>query len=271
VNRKSGIWVGGLLLAMTCCFPSKGSTQEWLRAQQSHAWARFQPESWKSVRVSHSLLDTAGKVTSEVITLTTTDLIEASSNQYTLSVESTVKIGEQRVNQSKQRIKRDINAKGEGFSDVVKTATIKIGDYEMPVEVFTVEYSTKKGKRISKVYVSKETMPSVLRRETVFTNKKGEVEYKTTSNVVEYGLTKEVLGKQVQVSRVVTVHEQNGTKIRTDELFCEDVPGGIIAQEITQTNVEDVVTAKTVLSLLDYGIGSSATIRGKDKDESDKQ
>jgi len=256
---------------MTCCFPSKGSTQEWLRAQQSHAWARFQPESWKSVRVSHSLLDTAGKVTSEVITLTTTDLIEASGNQYTLSVESTVKIGEQRVNQSKQRIKRDINAKGEGFSDVVKTATIKIGDYEMPVEVFTVEYSTKKGKRISKVYVSKETMPSVLRRETVFTNKKGEVEYKTTSNVVEYGLTKEVLGKQVQVSRVVTVHEQNGTKIRTDELFCEDVPGGIIAQEITQTNVEDVVTAKTVLSLLDYGIGSSATIRGKDKDESDKQ
>ena len=132
-----------------------------MRAQQSHAWARFQPESWKSVRVSHSLLDTAGKVTSEVITLTTTDLIEASGNQYTLSVESTVKIGEQRVNQSKQRIKRDINAKGEGFSDVVKTATIKIGDYEMPVEVFTVEYSTKKGKRISKVYVSKETMPSM--------------------------------------------------------------------------------------------------------------
>ena len=154
--------------------------------------------------MSHSLLDAAGKVTSEVITLTTTDLIEASPNQYTLSVESTVKIGEQRVNQSKQRIKRDINAKGEGFSDVVKTATIKIGDYEMPVEVFTVQYSTKKGKRISKVYVSKETMPSVLRRETVFTNKKGEVEYKTTSNVVEYGLTKEVLGKQVQVCLLYT-------------------------------------------------------------------
>ena len=159
---------------MTCCFPSKGRAQEWLRAQDSHAWARFQPESWKSVRVSHSLLDSTGKVTSEVITLTTTELNEASRNQYTLSVESTVKIGEQRVNQSKQRIKRDINAKGEGFSDVVKADTIKIGDYEMPVEVFTVEYSTKKGKRVSKVYISRETMPSVLRRETAFTNKKGD-------------------------------------------------------------------------------------------------
>ncbi len=209
------------------------------------------------MRVSHSLLDESGNVTSEVVTLTTTELLETSRNQFTLSVESTVKIGEQQVNHSKQRIKREINVKGEGFSDVVETATIKIGDYEMPVEVFTVQYSTKKGKRHSKIYSSKETMPSVLRRETVFTNKKGEVEYKTTSNVVEYGITKEILGKQMQVSRVVTVHEQNGSKTRTDELFCDEVPGGIIAQEISQTNSEGVLTSKTLLSLIDYGIGSS--------------
>ena len=206
-----------------------------------------------------------------MISLTTTKLLEANRNQYTLSVESTVKIGEQRVNQSKERIKREINSKGEGFSEIVETTTIKIGVYEIPVEVFHVQYPTKKGRRVSKVYVSKETMPSVLRRETLFTNKKGEVEYKTTSNVVEYGLTKEILGKQMQVSRVVTVHEQNGGKIRTDELFCSDVPGGIIAQEITQTNAENVVISKTVLSLLDYGIGSSATIRGKDDDDLEAQ
>lgn len=271
MNKKSFTWFTSLLLAMNCSFPTTGNGQEWLRSKDNHAWARFQPESWKSVRVSQSLLDVTGKVTSEVISLTTTELLESNRNQYTLSVESTVKIGEQRVNQSKDRIKREINTKGEGFSEAVEKATIKIGDYEMPVEVFSVQYSTKKGKRVSKVFVSKETMPSVLRRETLFTNKKGEVEYKTTSNVVEYGLTKEILGKQMQVSRVVTVHEQNGSRIRTDELFCGDVPGGIIAQEITQTNAEDVITSKTILSLLDYGIGSATTIRGKEDKNSDAQ
>ncbi|MEL0097167.1 MAG: hypothetical protein VW875_15080 [Planctomycetaceae bacterium] len=256
---------------MMASFPTKGTSQEWLRSQDRHAWARFQPESWKSVRVSHSLIDAAGKVTSEVVTLTTTELVEASRNQFTLSVEYTVKIGEQQVNQSKERMKREINSKGTGFSEIVENTTIKVGDYEMPVEVFTVQYSTKRGKRLSKVFISKETMPSVLRRETTFTNKKGEVEYKTTSNVVEYGLTKEILGKQMQVSRVVTLHEQNGTKIRTDELFCSDVPGGIIAQETTQTDADDVLTSKTIVSLLDYGIGSSATIRGKEYDKSNDQ
>lgn len=270
-NRKCVVVLAIWLLTMMASFPAMGNAQEWLRSQDRHAWARFQPESWKSVRVSHSLIDAAGKVTSEVITLTTTQLVEASRNQFTLSVESTVKIGEQQVNQSKERIKREINSKGNGFSEIVENSTIKIGDYEMPVEVFTVQYSTKRGKRLSKVFISKETMPSVLRRETTFTNKKGEVEYKTTSYVVEYGLTKEILGKQMQVSRVVTVHEQNGTKIRTDELFCEDIPGGIIAQETTKTNADDVISSKTVLSLLDYGIGSSATIRGKEGNESNDQ
>ena len=202
-NRKSVVVLAIWLLTMMASFPAMGNAQEWLRSQDRHAWARFQPESWKSVRVSHSLIDAAGKVTSEVITLTTTQLVEASRNQFTLSVESTVKIGEQQVNQSKERIKREINSKGNGFSEIVENSTIKIGDYEMPVEVFTVQYSTKRGKRLSKVFISKETMPSVLRRETTFTNKKGEVEYKTTSYVVEYGLTKEILGKQIQKEKEI--------------------------------------------------------------------
>lgn len=271
VNRVKTNLLLATAFALLLLSPCQGKAQEWLRSRDSHAWARFQPESWKSVRVTRSLVDEVGKVTSEVVTLTTTELIESDRNHYTLGVESTVKIGDQKVNQSKDRIKREINFKGEGFSELVEKATIKIGDYEFPVEVFTVSIATKKGRRVSKVYLSRETMPSVLRRETQFTNKKGEVEYKTTSNIVEYGLTREVLGKQVQVSRVVTSHEQNGVRTRTDEVFCAEIPGGIIAQEITQTNADDVVTARTVMTLLDYGIGSSTAIRGKEEDNSNAQ
>jgi len=267
VNRAPIKNLHAFILILLIGFPISAGAQEWLRSQDSHAWARFQPESWKTVRVTHSLIDEAEKVTSKVLTTTTTKLLDSSHNQYVLGVESTVIIGEQKVNQSKDRIKRNINFKGDGFSDVVENKTIKIGAYEFPVEVYTVRISSKNGQRVSKVYISKETMPSVLRRETQFTNKKGEVEYTTHSTVVEYGLTKDILGKQMQVSRVVTVHEEHGNKTRTDEFFCSEIPGGILSQEITQTNPDGVVIAKTVMTLLDYGIGSSATIRGKDRDE----
>ena len=122
MNRAPIKNLHAFILILLIGFPISAGAQEWLRSQDSHAWARFQPESWKTVRVTHSLIDEAEKVTSQVLTTTTTKLLDSSHNQYVLGVESTVIIGEQKVNQSKDRIKRNINFKGDGFSDVVENA-----------------------------------------------------------------------------------------------------------------------------------------------------
>ena len=235
--------------------PLQSHAQEWVRAREHHAWARFDVHSWKTTKILTDLIDDAGNITSTVRRETTTRLLETELDRYVLEVESTVQIGEQKVNHSNQKLNRDINTKGEGFAAAVEKGTLKIGEQEFKVDIRVVTLHTNQGKRVSRVSFCKETTPHVLKRTTTFYDNKSTPLYTTTSAVTEFGAKQDVLGDEKTVCRIVTTHKQNGTTTVTDELYCADIPGGIISQKIIEKQTGDQITRRTTLELINYAIG----------------
>ena len=235
--------------------PLHSGAQEWVRSREHHAWARFDEHSWKTTKILTDLIDDAGNITSTVRVETTTRLLETELNRYVLEVDSTVQIGEQNVNRSNQKLKRDINTQGKGFAAAVEKGTLKIGEKEFNVDIRVVTLNTKQGKRVSRVSFCKETTPRVLKRTTTYYDKKSAPLYTTTSAVTEFDVKQDVLGDQKTVCRIVTTHKQNGTTTITDELYCADIPGGIISQKIIDKNADDQITRRTTLELTNYAIG----------------
>jgi len=235
--------------------PSQSDAQEWVRAREHHAWARFEVHSWKTTKILTDLIDDAGNITSTVRRETTTRLLETELDRYILEVESTVQIGEQKVNHSNQKLKRNINTQGEGFAAAVEKGTLNIGGKDFNIDIRVVTLHTKQGKRVSRVSFCKETTPHVLKRTTTYYDKKSAPLYTTTSAVTEFGVKQDVLGDAKNVCRIITTHKQNGTTTITDELYCADIPGGIIAQKIIETNADDQITLRTTLELTNYAIG----------------
>ena len=235
--------------------PLQSGAQEWVRSREHHAWARFDVHSWKTTKILTDLIDDAGNITSTVRVETTTRLLETELNRYVLEVDSTVQVGEQKVNHSNQKLKRDINTQGKGFAATVEKGTLKIGEKEFDVDIRVVTLNTKQGKRVSRVSFCKETTPHVLKRTTTYYDKKSAPLYTTTSAVTEFDVKQDVLGDEKTVCRIVTTHKQNGTTTITDELYCADIPGGIISQKIIDKNADDQITRRTTLELTNYAIG----------------
>jgi hypothetical protein len=245
--------------------PSQSGAQEWVRSREHHAWARFDVQSWKTTKILTDLIDDAGNITSTVRVETTTRLLETELDRYVLAVDSTVQIGEQKVNHSNQKLKRDINTQGEGFAANVEKNTLKIGEKEFNVDIRVVTLHTKQGKRVSRVSFCKESTPHVLKRTTTYYDKKSTPLYTTTSAVTEFDVKQDVLGDEKTVCRIVTTHKQNGTTTITDELYCADIPGGIIAQKIIDKNADGQITRRTTLELTNYAIGEQESRLPKQK------
>jgi hypothetical protein len=235
--------------------PLQSDAQEWVRAREHHAWARFDVHSWKTTKILADLIDDAGNITSTVRRETTTQLLETELDRYVLEVDSIVQIGVQKVNHSNQKLKRTINTKGKGFAATVEKGTLKIGEKEFKVDIRVVTLHTKQGKRVSRVSFCEQTTPHVLKRTTTYYDKKSVPLYTTTSAVTEFDLKQDVLGDEKLVCRIVTTHKQNGTTTLTDELYCADIPGGIISQKIIEKNIDDQITRRTTLELTNYAIG----------------
>ena len=235
--------------------PLQSGAQEWVRSREHHAWARFDVHSWKTTKILADLIDDAGNITSTVRRETTTQLLETELDRYVLEVDSIVQIGVQKVNHSNQKLKRTINTKGKGFAATVEKGTLKIGEKEFKVDIRVVTLHTKQGKRVSRVSFCEQTTPHVLKRTTTYYDKKSAPLYTTTSAVTEFDVKQDVLGDAKIVCRIVTTHKQNGTTTLTDELYCADIPGGIISQKIIEKNIDDQITRRTTLELTNYAIG----------------
>ena len=252
ISKLRFLYIASCLLLF---LPLQSGAQEWVRSREHHAWARFDVHSWKTTKILTDLIDDAGNITSTVRVETTTRLLETELNRYVLEVDSTVQIGEQKVNHSNQKLKRDINTQGKGFAAAVEKGTLKIGEKEFDVDIRVVTLNTKQGKRVSRVSFCKETTPHVLKRTTTYYDKKSAPLYTTTSAVTEFDVKQDVLGDEKTVCRIVTTHKQNGTTTITDELYCADIPGGIISQKIIDKNADDQITRRTTLELTNYAIG----------------
>ena len=246
-----------LLLVSLCCITSGVVAQEWILSPDQHGWGRFKPGSWKTVRVITDVLDAEGMVTSTTKTETTTTLFEKKGGNYMLEVKVTVEIGDRRITSDPKMIKRYFRGNGDSKINLKRLGKAEALDFNgtrIPVEKLEVTLRGEIGRRHSVVLFSKEVPPFVFQRKTVLYDKQDKPLYQTQVSVVEHGLAHKVLGETKTVCHIKTVHSQNKKVTTSVEIYCADVPGGIISHRFSETNGDGKVTRRSTLELLDYGM-----------------
>lgn len=245
--------------------------QEWLVSSQQHAWGRFKPGCWKSVRVITDILDEEGNVNSTTKTETKTTLLKKKGNSYTLEVEVTVEIADRRIASEPKQIKRNfiLNTDGKIRIKPASKATLELSGHSLPVDVLNVTLEDAIGRRSSIVHSSRDTPPFVFQRETVMVDNENKQLYRTVVKVTEFGLAHKVLGETKKICTIHTVHSQGMTTVTSDETYCEDVPGGIIAHQSSEVNASGQVMRRSRLELLDYGLDDKTSKRQGRKTDTD--
>ncbi len=269
-------WQRPRTLVTTCClvlfsFAVSGAVaQEWILSPDQHAWGHCKPGSWKTVRVISDMLDKEGKVTSTTKTETTTTLVGKKGNNYTLEVEVTVEIGDRRITSEPKEITRSFTVNGDGKINLKRQGKVEELDFNgtsIPLDKLEVTLRGEIGRRQSVVLASKEVAPFIFRRTTMLFDNENIQQYRTLVSVEEHGLAHKVLGETKTVCHLKTVHTQNKKVTTTDETYCADVPGGIIAHRSFETNEAGKVTRRSTLELIDYGTkDNSGRRKGKRTD-----
>lgn len=224
-----------------------------------HPWGRFAIGSWKRVRVQSESLDENGQVTGTSTTETTTTLVDVDKDGYTLHIEVTIEVAGRRRPATPQIIKQGFNGEPKGQQVSFK----KIGDGSVTIagsiitsEIRQTIVNGGNTKRITTIHYSDKIAPFVLKLNTTITDlTKQESKYQTEVEVIAISMPCKVLAEMMTTSHVKTIHKQpNGSRV-TLEVQCINVPGGVVSHSSKETNAKGQVVRRSILELLDYGIG----------------
>ena len=251
-----------LLLIVSCSLlPSVATGQEWLESVNHHWWGPCGVGSWKKVRVVTDILDSKGKVTSTTKSVTTTTLMKADRRDYVLRMEVEMQLGEKRFVAEPRTVTRNFffgdNQKAR-FVQTGRTANLKINGHTIPGTIREVTLNSEKGQRVSSVHYSAQNPPYVFKRKTTASDGKGQLQYTTEMDVNEYGIAHKVLGESKRVCHIKTVHAQDKLITTTNEVYCPDVPGGVIAHTSKTTDQAGNIVRRSTLELIDYAIGDKS-------------
>ena len=224
-------------------------------ARLVHAWGRFGEGSWKRVRVTNESLDSLGNIVTTV-TETTTTLTELGEDGYTLRVEVIVDVAGQQVTTKPKLITRGFNGELEGQTVSVRkigTRDFRVDDRTIPCELQQIVIDRGDSKLTTSVHVAKNTMPYVLRRTTVTTDPAGmTTRLESNAEVVEVERPYRLFGRSVPTATIKTVQNTPHGNTVTEEVFSDEIPGGVVSHVSTQTDPEGVVIRRSTLELLDY-------------------
>ncbi len=243
-----------------CADGSPGAFAETVVPREHHAWGRFRVGSWKCVRVVSEELEENGGVKSRSVTDTTTMLVAADANSYTLQVNVTVEIAGKKLVRPPQLIKQGYNGELSGQKvtiDKIGDDDITLSGDKIPCETYKVKIDGDDTNRVWLVHYSGKVDPYVLRRETVPANEEGgEATYSCHCEVTAVGIEEKVLSLPMTVSRVKTVQKRANITTVTEETHCLDIPGGVVAHTSEDIDESGKVVRRSTLELLTYGFDS---------------
>ena len=250
-----------LLIIGLLAIPSVAHSQEWLESINHHWWGQCAEGSWKKVRVVSDILDAKGNVASTTKSLTTTTLTHSDRRDYVLRMEVEMQIGEKRFAADPRTVRRNFffgDNQSARFVQTGLTAELKINGHTIPGMIREVTLKSEKGKRASTVHYASKNAPYVFKRKTTAFDLKGQVLYTTEVAVREYGIAHKVLGESKRVCNIKTVHSQDQFVTTTHEVYCADVPGGVIAHTSETTNKAGKTVRRSTLKLVDYGVAGKS-------------
>jgi hypothetical protein len=228
--------------------------------RERHAWGQFPVGSWKIVRTETELLDPRGRVVSENKTVTTTKLVDADSEGYTLQVSVVMEVAGKRVQVEPQLIRRGYNGEAQGQRVSVRRireARFRIAGSDVPCEVRQITIAADGGQRVMTVHFSDDFAPHVLRRETAtFDNDGNKTDMQSEVEVVAVDDPQYVRGEERLTTSVQVTHNNGTASTQTLEVHCQEVPGGVVSHTSKETDAEGKVVRRSTLTLVDYGIGN---------------
>ncbi|WP_425616765.1 hypothetical protein NA78x_000420 [Anatilimnocola sp. NA78] len=227
---------------------------------EAHPWGRFPLGSWKVVRVTAETLDAKGKPVGSSITETKTTLIEASDHDYSLRVEVTVQVEGKRFARPPQVTKLsywgDLSEAPLGVRKV-GTSDLELNGQRIPCEIRQAVTEHQGQRRQSVVHYAETTYPFVLKRESVVTPVASDAKsHTTTVEVMASDMPKEVLGHTRSVAYVRTSRRYPTGSSLTMEMQSADIPGGVVSHSSQESDETHVLTRRSTLELVDYGVGS---------------
>ncbi|MEN6450920.1 MAG: hypothetical protein ABFC96_10550 [Thermoguttaceae bacterium] len=221
-----------------------------------HPWGRFEPGSWKVVRVVTETLNEQGQVVSTSTADTRTTLLGLDGDGVTLEVQACVEVAGKRFQAERQTVKQDFFSEPAGPSLTVSEPAdtqILVEGRKIACKVYQLETVDGREKMATSVYCSTAIPPYVLKREAVTTGADGKTVLSETGvEIVALDMPVRVRGETRSGSYVKTVHKNGKGTVTTLAVVLPDVPGGVVSHNSKEIDPNGRVIRRSTLELLDY-------------------
>ena len=268
-RRKRRARVNGSLLAIFLIAgavvaaplsPQAAAQEEVTFPRRHHAWARFKPGAWKTVRAITEAFDKDGKLISTNVAHTRTSLVGVDGAQVTLRVEGTVNLDgkdfDSDPTESKRRlcgaaVDQKVKLKVGGKAKV----TIDGETYECSVIESEATDLEKKTVTTTKIYYSDSVSTHVLRREIVTVDATTKEE-KSRTTITAYALDmpQRVFTEIRPTSIFKAVYVNGDTRKITWAVTSADVPGEVISKSSKVLDKTGRLLSRSTVELVDYDL-----------------
>jgi len=235
------------------------ATQTELTPRDLHVWGRFDPGTWKRVRIFTETLNDKGAVVDTTITETKTTLVRADAGRLALRIEATVDVGGRRFESPPQTVEYGYYGEPPGQKSEAKfvgSEQLTIDGRQVPCEIRQVVATTADQKQVTRMYLSNDVEPFVLKRETTLLKVAGksETDQETQVEVIALDMPYRVLRDIKPAAYERTIQQSpRGTNITLD-VTCVDVPGAIVARTSKEMNSKGQLVRRSTLELVDYHV-----------------
>jgi hypothetical protein len=236
-------------------FCASGTAQESGIASKLHPWGRFEPGTWKMVRVVTETLNEQGQVVSTSTTDTRTTLLDVGNDGVTLEVEACMEVAGKRFQVEPQTVKEGFHGETTGSLKLKEPVDghLTVEDRKIPCKIRQLSLLGPKSKTTLTLHYSTTVPPYVLKRECVVTDTDGKnTVSETNKDVIVLDMPVRVLNELRGGSYVRTVHKNGKTTVTTVSMVVHDVPGGVVSHSSKEVDKNGRLVRRSTLELVDY-------------------
>ena len=248
---------GVLTLALgLAAFGASGAAEENGMTAKLHPWGRFEPGTWKTVRVVTETFNEQGEVVSVSTTETKTILQDIDRDGVTLDVEACMEVAGKRFQVEPQTVKQGFHGEPIEPKPEIKEsadAPLTIEDRKIACKVQRLTSVGDKGKTTVVLHYSTTVPPYLFKRECVVTSPDGKSTLsETNTEVIALDMPVPVQGEIRSGIYVKTVHKNSKTTLTTLAMIVPEVPGGVVRHSSKEVDKSGRLVRRSTLELVDY-------------------
>ena len=234
---------------------------------KQHVWARFEPGSWREVRITTETFNSEAEVINRSVTTQMEVLKSVAEEAYALEVQATVDlVGKRIVGDWKQRVLKLATDKAGEISDMQplghESFSYEGGDIEC--QIWELRYLDDSRQMLDRIAYHSQQFPYVMLRETrEFTQESSLQEVEQSVEVTASAVPYVVEGKMTLCSCLRTTRRRaKGSSIRV-AFVSPTIPGGDVAAWSSDFDSQRQLSRWSTFELLGFGQPDSQQAGGR--------